>query len=305
MNTKPHSVELIEVAPRDGLQNEKVPVSTADKIQLIERSFAAGYRQVEVTSFAHPKLVPQMADAEAVMAGILPKWKDKVLIGLALNARGAERAVTAGCNQINYVCVASDTFAAKNQNSTSAELTARAADVAAIAKAAGVPLSISIATGFGCPFEGEIALSRVIDIARAVLVHDPVEIGFADTIGCGVPTQVTEMMAAAHGLSRTVKWRMHFHDTRHTGVANAIAAVQAGVDYLDASVGGVGGCPFAPAATGNVAAEDLVYAFNRMGIATDLDLGKLIDTAHWLGGVLGKPLPSAVARAGQFPSKAA
>ncbi|MGL4290454.1 MAG: hydroxymethylglutaryl-CoA lyase [Phreatobacter sp.] len=299
------SVELIEVAPRDGLQNEKVPVSTADKIALIERSFAAGFNKVEVTSFVNPKRVPQMADAEAVMAGILPRYADRTLIGLALNVKGAERALAAGCNQINYVCVASETFARKNQNATTAELVAGAGEVARLVRAAGKPLAISIATAFGCPFDGEVPVERVMAITEQVLRLDPYEIGFADTIGCGVPSQVTDMLARAKALSATVKLRCHFHDTRNTGVANAIAAVAAGVDYLDASVGGVGGCPFAPNATGNVAAEDLVYSFNRMGIATGLDIDRLIDTAHWLSGVLGKPLPAALSRAGVFPSRVA
>lgn len=298
-------IEIIEVAPRDGLQNEKVAVSTADKIALVERSFAAGFAKVEVTSFVNPKRVPQMADAEAVMAGLLPKYGDRTLIGLALNPRGAERAVAAGCTQINYVAVASETFAQRNQGQSSAELVAGAAEVARTARKGGRPLAFSVATAFGCPFEGEVPIDRVMAIAEALMAHDPYEIGFADTIGCGVPSQVSEMARRMKALSKTVKLRFHFHDTRNTGVANAIAAVAGGADYLDASTGGVGGCPFAPAATGNVAAEDLVYALSRMGIETRLDLDRLIANAHWLSGVLGKPLPAAVSRAGVFPSKAA
>lgn len=297
------SVEIIEVAPRDGLQNEKVEVSTADKIALIDRAFAAGCRKVEVTSFVNPKLVPRMADAEAVMAGILPRHGDKTLIGLALNVRGAERALAAGCNQINYVCSASDGFARRNQNATAAELVAGAADVARLVRQAGKPLAISITTSFGCPFDGEVPPEQVMAVFEAVLRLEPYEIGFADTIGCGVPSQVTDLLGRARALSKTVKLRCHFHDTRNTGVANALAAVAAGVDYLDASIGGVGGCPFAPAATGNVATEDLVYAFDRMGITTGLAIDRLIDTAHWLSGVLGKPVPSALNRAGVFPAK--
>lgn len=305
MATQARSVTLIEVAPRDGLQNETVMVSTADKIALVERAVAAGFRHVEAVSFAHPKRVPQMADAEAVMAGLAGRFPGVNLIGLALNARGAERAVAARCTQINYVVVASESFAARNQNATVESLVAGTREVAAIARAAGLPLSVSIATAFGCPFDGEVAPEHVIAIARALLACDPVEIGFADTIGCAVPTQVTDMLARARSLASQVKWRCHFHDTRNTGVANAIAAVLAGVDFLDASTGGIGGCPFAPAATGNVAAEDLVYAFDRMGLATGLDLEALIDTNRWLAGVLGKPVPAALGRAGIFPPKAA
>jgi hydroxymethylglutaryl-CoA lyase len=303
--TQSRSVEIIEVAPRDGLQNEKVMVSTEDKIALVERSFAAGFTHVEAVSFANPKRVPQMADAEAVMAGLVGRYPDRNLIGLALNARGAERAVAAKCTQINYVVVASETFANRNQNASVADLVAGTKEVAAIAKAAGLPMSISVATAFGCPFDGEVPVERVMAITEELLKSDPFDIGFADTIGCGVPPQVTDMLARAKKLSSSVKWRCHFHDTRNTGIANAIAAVEAGVNFLDASTGGVGGCPFAPAATGNVASEDLVYAFNRMGIATGLAIETILDTARWLSGVLGKPLPSALGRAGLFPAKAA
>ncbi|WP_439572804.1 hydroxymethylglutaryl-CoA lyase [Phreatobacter sp.] len=304
MTAEARHVTLIEVAPRDGLQNEKTMVSTADKIALVERAVTAGFRHVEAVSFANPKRVPQMADAEAVMAGLAGRFPGVNLIGLALNARGAERAVAARCTQINYVVVASETFAARNQNSSVEDLVAGTREVAAIARAAGLPLSVSIATAFGCPFDGEVAPERVIAITEALLASDPVEIGFADTIGCAVPTQVTDMLARARVLASEVKWRCHFHDTRNTGLSNAIAAVLAGVDFLDASTGGIGGCPFAPAATGNVAAEDLVYAFHRMGIATGLDLDALIDTNRWLAGVLGKPVPAALGRAGPFPPKA-
>ncbi len=299
------SVAIIEVAPRDGLQNEKVMVSTADKIALVERSVAAGFRHVEAVSFANPKRVPQMADAEAVMEGLVGRHPGLNLIGLALNARGAERAVAARCTQINYVVVASETFANRNQNASVADLVAETKEVAAIARAAGLPMSVSIATAFGCPFDGEVPVERVMAIVETLLASDPFDIGFADTIGCAVPPQVTEVLARAQALSRTVKWRCHFHDTRNTGVANAIAAVMAGVDFLDASTGGVGGCPFAPAATGNVATEDLLYTFDRMGIATGLDIATVIDTARWLSGVLGKPVPSALLRAGLFPARAA
>lgn len=298
-------VEIVEVAPRDGLQNEKVMVSTEDKISLVERSFAAGFRHVEAVSFANPKRVPQMADAEAVMTGLVGRHAGLNLIGLALNARGAERAVAAKCSQINYVVVASETFAARNQNASVADLVAGTREVAAIARSAGLPMSVSIATAFGCPFEGEVPADRVLAIVAELLASEPFDIGFADTIGCAVPPQVTELLTRAKALSSAVRWRCHFHDTRNTGIANSIAAVEAGVDFLDASTGGVGGCPFAPAATGNVATEDLVYVLDRMGIETGLDIGTLLDTSRWLSGVLGKPLPSALGRAGLFPPKAA
>lgn len=296
------ALTLVEVAPRDGLQNEKTLVSTTDKVTLIDRAIAAGATHVEAVSFVNPKRVPQMADAEAVMAAVLPRHTGVEWVGLALNAKGAERAVAAGCTQINYVVVATDAFAKANQNTTTADLLVGVGRVAEIARGAGKRLSVSVAVAFGCPFEGEVPASRVVEIAEAILAHHPDELGLADTIGCATPNQMTALFGALAARSRgRVALRAHLHDTRNTGVANAVAAVQAGVTVLDAAIGGTGGCPFAPNATGNVATEDLIYVFERMGLSTGVDLAKTIETGKWLAGVLGRPLPAALGRAGPFP----
>jgi hydroxymethylglutaryl-CoA lyase len=294
------SVEIVEVSPRDGLQNEKVLVSTQDKVTLVNRALAAGVRRLEVTSFVNPRRVPQMADAEAVMAS-LARPDGVGFIGLALNEKGFERAVASGCNEVNFVVVASETFNQRNQGVGIAQTLETWSRIADIARSAGVSTSITIGASFGCPFEGEVPAGRVLEIAERVLQDDPNELAFADTIGCGVPSQVVELLQGARQLSGEVKLRCHFHNTRGTGLANVAAAVEAGVDALDASIGGIGGCPFAPAATGNVATEDVVYMLERMGVATGLDLAALIDTARWLEGVIEKPVASALTRAGGFP----
>jgi isopropylmalate/homocitrate/citramalate synthase len=295
------AIKIVEVAPRDGLQNEKTQVSTADKISLIERAIHAGVTRMEVTSFVNPARVPQMADAEAVMAAIVPRFSHLGLIGLALNPRGAARALAAGCTEINYVVVASDSFALRNQGRSSQDLIAATAEVAALCKAARVPWSVSIAASFGCPFEGEVDPDHVLAITKTLLAEQPDEIAFADTIGCAVPRQVHDLIIRARKLAPTMKWRLHLHDTRNTAVANALAAIDAGVDVLDSSIGGTGGCPFAPGATGNVATEDLTWTLGRSGYQTSLDLDGLIATAKWLSTVLGKQVPAALTRAGPFP----
>jgi len=296
-------IEIVEVGPRDGLQNEKAWVPTAAKVEMVERALAAGCRRIEVTSFVNPKRVPQMADAEAVLAA-LPRREGIGLIGLVLNARGVERALGAGCTEINFVVVASDTFNRRNQGVGTEETLALWSTVAAMARSAGVPATLTIGASFGCPFEGEVPAERVLDVAARALESGPAEIAFADTIGCGVPSQVTRILSDARKLAPEVKLRCHFHNTRNTGLANALAALEAGVDALDASLGGIGGCPFAPAATGNVATEDLAYMLQRMGIETGLDLDRLVDAARWLEGVLGRPVPAGLTQAGIFPAPA-
>lgn len=293
-------VEIVEVSPRDGLQNEKTLVSTTDKIALVNRALAAGARRLEVTSFVNPKRVPQMADAEAVMAALI-RPEGVGFIGLALNEKGFERAVAAGCNEVNFVVVASETFNQRNQGVGIAQTLETWTRIADIARTSGVSTSITIGASFGCPFEGEMPTSRVLEIAERVLRDRPDELAFADTIGCGVPSQVGALLRGARDLDPAVKLRCHFHNTRGTGLANVAAAVEAGVDALDASIGGIGGCPFAPAATGNVATEDVVYMLGRMGVETGLDLAALIEAAQWLEVVLDKPVASALSRAGGFP----
>jgi isopropylmalate/homocitrate/citramalate synthase len=293
-------IEIIEVAPRDGLQNEPVLVSLERKLDLIRRAVEAGARRIEVTSFVNPSRVPQMADAEAVLAGV-PRRPDVRYGGLVLNERGFVRAAEARCDEITFVIVASETFSQRNQGAGVAEILAHWRAVARQARAAAIPASIIIGASFGCPFEGRVPVARVLDLVQAVAEDEPAEIAFADTIGCGVPTQVTELLTRARERAPQMKLRCHFHDTRNTGIANAVAAVEAGVHALDSSIGGIGGCPFAPAATGNVATEDLVYCLERMSVATGIDLDRTIDTARWLSGELGKPVSSALARAGAFP----
>ncbi|WP_328822500.1 hydroxymethylglutaryl-CoA lyase [Micromonospora rubida] len=293
-------MEIIEVAPRDGLQNEAVLVSTDDKIALIERSIAAGLRRIEATSFVHPKRVPQMADAEAVMAGV-PRRADVSYIGLVLNRRGFDRAIAAGVDEVNCVVVASETFSQRNQGMSVADSVRTVRDLADDARAAGVALSVTIATAFGCPFEGEVPEATVFDLARQAGEFGVDEIALADTIGVGVPAQVARLVAGVAAVAPGPRLRCHFHNTRNTGYANAVAALDAGVTVLDASTGGIGGCPFAPAATGNIATEDLVYLLDRSGVESGVDLRQLIETADWLSGVLGSAVPGQLTRAGVFP----
>lgn len=296
-------VELLEVSPRDGLQNEKTLISTDDKIELVNRAIAAGAHRIEVTSFVNPDRVPQMADAEAVMAGLdVPEGVST--IGLVMNQRGLDRALEAGVQEVNVVVVASDTFCQKNQGMTSAESIATAAKLVEQIRAAGRFSTITIGASFGCPFEGEVPVARIRDIIAQVVDAGPDELALADTIGVAVPTDVSERAGIALELMpASMNSRLHLHDTRHTGVANAVAAVQAGIHTLDSSIGGTGGCPFAPAATGNVATEDLIYLFNRMGVTTGMQLDTVLDAAAWLEERLGKKLPGAILRAGDFPGE--
>jgi len=296
-------VELLEVSPRDGLQNEKTLISTEDKIELVNRAISAGARRIEVTSFVHPERVPQMADAEAVMAG-LDAPEGVSFIGLVMNQRGLDRALAAGVHEVNVVVVASDTFCQKNQGMTSAESIANAAQLVEQIRAAGRASTITVGAAFGCPFEGEVPVSRLRDIVAQVVDAAPDELALADTIGVAVPSDISERVAVAQELMpASMKSRLHLHDTRHTGVANAVAAVQAGIQTLDSSIGGTGGCPFAPNATGNVATEDLIYLFNRMGVTTGMQLDTVLQATAWLEERLGKQLPGAILRAGDFPGE--
>jgi hydroxymethylglutaryl-CoA lyase len=293
-------IEIVEVGPRDGLQNESVLVSTADKVALVERSIAAGIRRIEVASFVNPAKVPQMADAEAVIAG-LPERGDVTYIGLVLNPRGAERALATRIDELGTVCVASDRFAIRNQGQTSAESLAIAKAVVAMARSAGRTGQITIAAAFGCPFEGEVSPDLVVAMAIEAARACPREVALADTIGVAVPAQVSDLVGRVVQAIAPVPVRVHFHDTRNTGIANVWAAVHAGATTIDASLGGLGGCPFAPAATGNVATEDVVYLLERSDIATGLDLSMLIAASGWLADIMGKPLPAALSRTGTFP----
>ena len=295
------SVEMVEVSPRDGLQNEARLIATADKLELIARAIAAGSRRIEVASFVNPRSVPQMADAEAVCAG-LPERPDVTYIGLVMNRRGAERALaTRRIDQLGAVSVATDRFAMANQGQTSDGSVEAAREIIALARAAGLTGQATIAASFGCPFEGEVGEDRVVAMAVAIAAAGPVEIGLADTIGVANPAQVARLVARVREAVVPLPVRVHFHNTRGTGLANVWAALGAGAMTVDASLGGLGGCPFAPGAAGNVATEDVVWMLERAGIATGLDLAKLIEANRWLAGVMAKPLPAMVAQAGPFP----
>ncbi|WP_120219766.1 hydroxymethylglutaryl-CoA lyase [Sphingopyxis sp. FD7] len=296
-----HAVEIVEVGPRDGLQNEAATVATADKLALIRRAIDYGVRRIEVTSFVNPKKVPQLADAEELVA-MLPDREDVTFIGLVLNRRGAERAVATGrIDELGAVCVTSDSFGIRNQGQSSDESLAAAMEIVALAKKAGRSGQITIATAFGCPIEGRVAIGRVVEMAKRAADAAPREIALADTIGVGVPAQVAEVVGRVREAIGGVPVRVHFHNTRGTGIANVWAAVQEGVATVDASLGGLGGCPFAPGAAGNVATEDVVYMLENSGFGTGLDLPRAVDAAGWLTGVMNRPLPAMVSRAPAFP----
>jgi hydroxymethylglutaryl-CoA lyase len=298
-------VDVVEVGPRDGLQSEPTVVSTATKVEFIRQSLAAGIRRVEVASFVNPKKVPQMADAEDVLRALGPPPPGVHFIGLVLNRKGFERALAAGCNEIGMAVVASDTFNRRNQGVSTEESIAAWLDIARAAEQAGVRPQVTVSAAFGCPFEGEIAVERVVEVARRVAEARPFEIALADTIGVGVPTQVTEIVSRVREAVPGIPLRCHFHNTRNTGFANVYAALQAGVRTFDASLGGIGGCPFAPAATGNIATEDLLYLLHRAGYSTGVSLDAAIATAKWLQEQLGRNVPGMLVKAGGFPGPAA
>jgi len=296
-------IEMVEVGPRDGLQNESVLFSTSQKLEFISRALDAGVRRIEATSFVNPKLVPQMADADAVAAGI-PRREGVVFIGLVLNKRGALRAIEAGMDELGAVCAASDGFAVRNQGTTSDASLAMCCEVVRLARAHGRRAQITISTAFGCPFDGEVDPLRVVEMARAAAAVGPVEVAIADTIGVASPGEVASLVARVAAVIKPLPVRVHFHNTRNTGLANVWAAVQAGAKVVDASLGGIGGCPFAPRATGNVPTEDVVYMLERSGYHTGLDVDRLIGSARWLAGAMGRDVPGMLSRAGAFPKVA-
>lgn len=299
----PIFINIVEVGPRDGLQNEPEIISTADKLGLITHMIDTGIRRMEVASFVHPGRVPQMADAEAVIEG-LPDRDDISYIGLCLNKRGVLRALATrendqrGIDEAGCVVVASDTFGEKNQGQTIEQGIRENREMIRFAKAEGLKAQVTISAAFGCPFEGHVPPETVLRIASEMAEEEPLEIALADTIGVGVPGQVEDLFGRLREiLPDHITMRAHFHDTRNTGIANAWAAVRAGVATLDSSLGGLGGCPFAPNATGNIATEDLVNLLDRSNIKHGLDLKKAIATNQWFEPILGKPMPSLVARA--------
>ncbi|MEM7694068.1 MAG: hydroxymethylglutaryl-CoA lyase [Pseudomonadota bacterium] len=295
------TVAIVEVSPRDGIQNERTILSTDDKRTLITMAARAGLSRMEVTSFVNPARVPQMADAQDVAQNLPPEVADGA-IGLVLNRKGFDRALKTPLKEVNVVVVASDTFSQKNQGCTTDEGVAAFAAIRAAAPA-HVRVGVTIAAAFGCPFEGEVSPKRLAEVVEACAAQNPHELALADTIGVGTPRDVTERVAIAAKTGLPV--RLHLHNTRGTGLANAWAGLEAGVTALDASLGGTGGCPFAPRATGNIATEDLVYMLERAGIPTGVDLDAAIIAAEWLEARLGITAPGQVMRAGPFPARAA
>ncbi len=290
-------VEVVEVGPRDGLQNDDRTLAPEVRSEMCSRLADTGLRRIEAASFVNPKRVPQMAGAEEVMAK-LKRHRDENYAGLVLNQRGYERAVEAGVDEVRYALPITESFARRNQNTTVAEATDLARRLVQRAREDEVRISVTLSVAFGCPFEGAVDADKVLSIARRIVRDRPDELILADTIGVGVPSQVRELVGALK--DNDVVMGCHFHNTRNTGIANAIAALEAGAAVLDASVGGTGGCPFAPRATGNVATEDLVYALEGMGFETGVDLESLIGCAEWLAKKLGKELPGQVYKAGAF-----
>lgn len=296
-------VEIIEVSPRDGIQNDEKILTTAVKLELIQRAVDAGADRIEATSFVNPKRVPQMADADEVARG-LPRGTKTKFIGLTLNRRGFDRAAAARLDEANFVVVATDMFNLRNQGVPTEESIRAFGDIMHDAPC-GIRVGVTIGAAFGCPFEGEVPLERLMHVVEACVAHNPQEIGLADTIGVAVPQDVTRRVTAVRRAFPDIAVRLHLHNTRNTGIANAWAGLEAGARSLDASFGGVGGCPFAPRATGNIATEDLIYMLDRSGVRTNMSLDAAIETALWLEAQLGKPVPGQLMKAGGFPKSEA
>ncbi len=303
---RPQHVDVVDVSPRDGLQSEGIVVPTAQKVELIQRLAASGIRRIEAVSFVNPKRVPQMADSAEVMAalnadGTLPTRADTILAGLVLNGRGLQQALDAGVDEVNVVVVASDTFAEKNQGKPTAGLIDVWREVGEGAKAAGLLTSVTVAASFGCPYEGELPVERLAEVVASVCELPPDELSLADSIGVAVPSDVRERFGVVREIAPDVRLRGHFHNTRNTGLANAATAVEEGVSVLDASLAGVGGCPFAPNATGNIPTEDLCYLLARSGVETGIDLDAACSHVPWLEEIVGHAAPGLLSKAGMFP----
>jgi (R)-citramalyl-CoA lyase len=290
---------VCDVGPRDGLQNEDRVLEPGVRAELCDMLAAAGIKRIEAASFVNPRLVPQMAGAEEVMAA-LHRRPGTSYAGLILNEKGYERALAARVDEVHYALSATDEFGRRNQNATTEQGIETALALVRRARADKMPITVTLSVAFGCPFEGPVPAKRVLDIVERLMAEPADEISVADTIGVGVPSQVKELVGGARRLGATVG--AHFHNTRNTGYANAVAALDEGVVSLDASVGGAGGCPFAPKATGNIATEDLVYLLRGLGMDTGIDLDALIACSRWLSERLGKELPGMLARAGDFPA---
>lgn len=289
---------VTDVSPRDGLQNDPVILAPAVRAELCRRLLESGVERVEAVSFVSPRHVPAMAGAEEVIAEL----GDDVsaLVGLVLNRRGFDRALGAGLRRVNLAAAVTDSFSRRNQGLSRGDAEAMLAEIVPLARDAGMEVTVTLSVCFGCPFEGRVPPDQALALVETVAGLGVDAIVLADTIGVAVPRAVSELVSRARATGIPIGG--HFHDTRNTAIANCLAAVAAGAERLDASTGGVGGCPFAPGATGNVATEDLVYALEESGVPTGIELEALIDVARWLGGRLGHPIPSALARAGGFPA---
>lgn len=297
------SISIVDVSPRDGLQNEKVPVSTDDKLRLINDLISLGARRIETVSFVNPRKVPQMADADAVMAGV-PRDAGASFIGLVLNTRGALRAVDAGVDEMNYVLPVTDAFAAANQNTTVAAALDALEEVSAVAATASIPLTVTAAVAFGCPYQGDVPKEQTLAVVRSALKRGALaEVALADTIGCAVPWQVGDVFAGLRS-ETDVQLRAHFHETRHTALANTYAAMAAGVGVFDSAVGGLGGCPFAPGAAGNISTEDLVWMLERAGFETSIDPLRATELGRWICDKVATAPRSGLSAAGLFPQPA-
>jgi isopropylmalate/homocitrate/citramalate synthase len=293
-------VTLCDVGPRDGLQNDEVTLSPAARAELSLRLADTGLPRVEAASFVHPKLVPQMAGAEDVFAALEPR-PGTTYAALVLNRKGLERALAAGAQEIHTSFGVTDSFNRRNQNASAEESAAATEEMIATAHEARRTITATLSVAFGCPFEGRVDPGVVIEHVRRLAAAGADEVMLADTIGVGVPVQVRRLLPAALEASAGTPIGLHLHNTRNTGYANADAGLEHGATIFDASVGGLGGCPFAPRATGNIATEDLVYLLDGEGVETGVDLEALISVSEWLGAALGRSLPGLVHRAGPFP----
>ena len=291
---------LREVGPRDGLQNEEQILPPETRADLVDRLVAAGLKRIEAASFVNPERVPQMAGAEDVVAAV--ERRDGVVYsGLALNERGYDRLRESGLDEVSFAVAATESFSQRNANASVEESVAAAARIAERAKDDGIRSSITISVAFGCPFEGKVDPDRVAGIAERLAATEADELVLADTIGVATPSPVKALVERVSALGKPVGG--HFHNTRNTGFANAYAGLEAGVSALDASIGGLGGCPFAPNATGNVATEDLVYLLEGEGVETGVDLEALIAVSQWLEELFGRRLEGYLYRAGSLRSQ--
>ncbi len=293
-------VDIVEVGPRDGLQNDAAELSIAEKVEFIHRLDEAGVRRMEAGSFVSPRAVPKMADSAEVFRQI-NRGVSQSRIALALNEKGVRRAIDACADEINFVLVAGEGFGQRNQKMSPQETADMLAHCAPLAHDANIPLSATISVAFGDPYDGDVDVAVVANLAARAQRAGVAEVGLGDTIGVATPWQVRDVFERVRLEAPDVFLRAHFHDTRGAALANVYAAVEAGVNIIDASCGGIGGCPFAPAATGNVATEDVVFMLERAGFDTGIDLDKMIETAKWLETILGHKVSSSLARAGRFP----